>query len=374
MLYPNVLVIKSIAINGNGHEISGCSTAALFNVATDATLNLNNVTIRDTKADKGAAVYVNEGALFIADSVTFSNNTATYRGGAIYSEGTVNVDNCVFDKNDITYRAKNDDNGGAAIYNMKGNLNIAHTNITNSVKDIIIRNGNAGDLLNGVVVTSGDTLITDSYFANNTGSYGGAITSCGGLNSEDYTLTVKNTVFEGNNATFGGAIFAESSELVVDNCTFENNKGVGVGSSGTSNTQGGAIVVFPSGAKATITDSTFIGNSANLGGAVSLPGVDQDSLIENCTFTDNTASEGGAIYLWTDGDAAVTVSDSTFSANTADMGNAILTDGVLKLSKNTISKTRVDVEINYGIIDNLYAYAVAFSDGEILIPLKVIAE
>ena len=33
-------------------------------------------------------------------------------------------------------------------------------------------------------------------------------------------------------------------------------------------------------AKATIKDSTFIGNSANQGGAVSLAGVDQDSLIE----------------------------------------------------------------------------------------------
>ncbi|MBR6993074.1 MAG: Ig-like domain repeat protein, partial [Methanobrevibacter sp.] len=348
-----ILISESIAINGNGHEISGCSTAALFNVATDVTLNLNNVTIRDTKADKGAAVYVNEGATLKADHVTFSNNTATCRGGAIYSEGTVDVDNSVFDKNDITYRAKNEDNGGAAIYNLGGTLTIAHSNITNSVKDIVIRNGNAGDLLNGVIVTSGDTLITDSYFANNTGSYGGAITSCGGLNSEDYTLTVKNTVFEGNNATFGGAIFVESSELIVDNCTFENNKGVGVGSPGTSYTQGGAIVVFPNGAKATITDSTFTGNSADLGGAVSLPGVDQDSLIENCTFTDNTASaDGGAIYLWTSGSAAVTVADSTFSGNTADRGNAILTDGVLKLSNNTISKTRADVEINYGIIDS----------------------
>ena len=114
--------------------------------------------------------------------------------------------------------------------------------LTNNLKDIVIRNGNAGDLLVGVVVTSGETLIEGSYFANNAGSWGGAISSLGYLNSENYTLTIKDTKFEGNNATFGGSVFVESSKLVVDNCTFENNRGVGIGSPGTSYTQGGAIV------------------------------------------------------------------------------------------------------------------------------------
>ena len=150
-------------------------------------------------------------------------------------------------------------------------------------------------------------------------------------------MTVTGTTFEGNNATFGGAIFVESSNLVVDDCTFIENSGVGVGSSGTSNTQGGAIVVFPNGAKATITGSNFTSNSANVGGAVSLAGVDQDSLIDDCIFTDNTASDGGAVYLWTGGDAAVTVKDSIFSGNTAGWGNAISTDGALKLEGNTMN-------------------------------------
>ncbi|MBR4447797.1 beta strand repeat-containing protein, partial [Methanobrevibacter sp.] len=358
-----IVVDKNLTIIGYANSKRVISTyldadnsGRIFAVNDGATLTLNNIILKNGNAEKGGAVYVEAANGFIAKTVDFINNTAVYRGGAIYSEGSVNVDNSVFDSNDITFRTRNDDNGGAAIYNLNGDLTISNTNITNNLKDIVIRNGNAGDLLVGVVVTSGDTLITDSYFANNTGSWGGAISSLGYMNTEPYTLTVKNTKFEGNNATFGGAIFVESSNLVVDNSTFENNKGVGVGSSGTSNTQGGAIVVFPQGASAEITDSTFIANSANVGGAVSLAGVDGDSLIDNCTFTDNVASsEGGAVYLWTQDDANIAVENSKFEGNTAPWGNAISNDGILSLSNNTVVGNGADIANYYGkIVSNIF--------------------
>lgn len=311
--------------------INANNDGRVFNVAEGKTLTLNAINITNGAAEKGAGIYVSEGATLNANNVNFLNNVAEKRGGAIYSEGTVNIDTAIFDGNDITFRTKNDDNGGAAIYNLNGVLNLNNANITNNLKDIVIRNGNAGDLLVGVVVTSGETTIQNSYFANNTGSWGGAISSLGYMNDESYTLTVTGTTFEGNNATFGGAIFVESSNLVVDDCTFNNNKGVGVGSSGTSNTQGGAIVIHPSDSKATITNSRFNKNSANVGGAVSLAGVDQDSLIEGCTFTENTANDGGAIYLWTQDDAAVTVKGSTFSNGKAHDGAGVYVASGAKL-------------------------------------------
>ena len=332
-----VVISKDITLNGNGVIIDGANVSRLFTVADGVTLTLNNMIITNGAAEKGAGVYVNSGAKLMADSVNFINNTAVKRGGAIYSEGNVLVGDCLFDSNDITFRTANDDNGGAAIYNLNGVLTVYRSNITNNLKNITIRSGNNGDLLVGVVVTTGDTFIIDSYFANNTGSWGGAISSLGYMNTNPYTLNVIDTTFEGNNATFGGAIFVESSNLKVDNCTFENNKGVGVGSTGTSNTQGGAIVVFPTGASADISDSTFIGNSANMGGAVSFAGVDGDTTVDNCTFINNAANDGGAVYLWTQGDATVTVENSEFEGNTAGWGSAISTDGTLKLSNNTIS-------------------------------------
>ena len=80
--------------------------------------------------------------------------------------------------------------------------------------------------------------------------------------------------------------------------------------------------------------------------------MDQDSLIDGCTFTDNTASDGGAVYLWTQDDAAVTVKDSVFSGNTAGWGNAISTDGALKLEGNTISTSSSDIGNYYGSIES----------------------
>ena len=322
-LTNGVVINKNLYIIGNDYTIDANNSARIFNVTNGAVFKIDDATLTNGLADYGGAIYVDADSFLNTQNVVLYNNTATYRGGAIYSEGTVDVMDSVLDSNDITFRTKNDDNGGAAIYNLKGDLSISNSNITNNLKDIVIRDGNAGDLLVGVVVTSGYTFIEDSYFANNTGSWGGAISSLGYMNDESYLLSIKNSKFEGNNATFGGAIFVESSELVVDNCTFENNKGVGVGSSGTSNTQGGAIVVFPEGASATITDSTFTDNSANLGGAVSLPGIDSNSIIDNCTFTDNTAAaNGGAVYYWSN-TADLEITDSTFTGNSAPDGGAV---------------------------------------------------
>ena len=374
-LTNGVVINKNLYIIGNDYTIDANNSARIFNVTNGAIFKIDDATLTNGRADYGGAIYVDADSFLNTQNVVLYNNTATYRGGAIYSEGTVDVMDSVLDSNDITFRTANDDNGGAAIYNLKGALSISNSNMTNNLKDIVIRNGNAGDLLVGVVVTSGYTFIEDSYFANNTGSWGGAISSLGYMNDESYLLSVKNSKFEGNNATFGGAIFVESSKLEVDNCTFENNKGLGVGSSGTSNTQGGAIIVHPAQSSVSITDSTFTGNSANVGAAVSLSRVDGDSIIENCTFTDNTASsEGGAIYGYTVG--KLTVANSTFSGNTAPWGNAISNDGILVLSNNTISGSSADIANYYGTIESemniviLNNETVTFS-GEALIIAKV---
>ena len=337
---PGVSVFISGLTLVNGNSDYG---AAIYNegdlVVDGCTLYANNA------SEKGGAIY-NVATLDVSDS-TFTDNTATYRGGAIYNEGNLKVTESTFDSNDISYRAKNDDNGGAAIYNLNGEMIIEDSFIVDNIKDFVISSGNSGDLIVAAVVTSGETQITRSYFARNCGRWGGAISSLGYLNTESYTLTVKDSEFEGNNATFGGAIFVEQSSLIVDNSTFKSNSVLGSGSPGTSNTQGGAIVVHPAGSHVTITDSTFTGNHADTGGAVSLAGV-EDSSIEGCTFTDNVANDGGAVFLWTQDDATVTIADSTFSGNTANFGKAISNDGTLSLSNNTIVGDGADIESYYG--------------------------
>ena len=366
---------KDISIEGaNGVKICGNDLARVFKVTNNAKLTLDYLDICDGAAEKGAGIYVEAGASLNANIVFFLDNVAVYRGGAVYSEGTVNINNSIIRGNDITFRTSSDDNGGAAVYNLNGVLNIEGSVIEKNLKDIVIRDGNNGDLLVGVVVTSGETTIKDTWFKNNTGSWGGAISSLGYLNENPYTLTVTGSEFEGNNATFGGAIFVESSNLVVDDCIFTENAGVGEGSPGTSSTQGGAIVVFSGAAYAKITNSKFDKNSADAGGAVSLAGVGQNSLIEGCTFTDNTADDGGAVYLWTSNDAVVTVKDSIFSRNTANWGNAISVDGDIILENNTISSTSADIANWAGSIKStMYVFILGngTTEGSGIVPAQV---
>ena len=121
--YVNGIVInKNIIINANASVIDANNITRIFNVTS--TLTLNNATLTNANASKGAAIYVNKNNVAYINYVNFTNNTAETRGGAIYSEGTVEVNNSVFDSNDITYRGANVDNGGAAIYNLDGSLTV----------------------------------------------------------------------------------------------------------------------------------------------------------------------------------------------------------------------------------------------------------
>lgn len=357
--YANGITIsKDITINGGrSTTISGSDLARIFNIGNgfnvvllditfingsadnggaiynDGNLVLRGCEFQDNSADYGAAIYNSAYATLTGDA-KFEGNVATYRGGGIYSGGTVDLSGSVFDSNDITYRARNDDNGGAAIYNNGGTLTLDNTQVTNNLLDIVIRDGNSGHLINAAIFTSGDTTITNSVISNNSGSYGGGIYVTNGA-----TLDVSGTTFENNMATFGAAIYDEGAKVIVDDCDFIENHCEGIGSAGTSSTQAAAILVMSQGASASITDSRFNRNSAKTGGAVSISKASGDVLIEGCTFTENTASyEGGAIYNYIADGAELTVKNSTFTDNTAtNWGSAISNDAGLKLEGNTIT-------------------------------------
>lgn len=133
-------------------------------------------------------------------------------------------------------------------------------------------------------------VVTDSSFQNNSQS---AILG--------YSVTVSNSTFienENVSGDDGGAI--TGLFVTVSNSTFVDNSSEGYG---------GAIYAD---ATATVSNTTFTGNSALYGGAIHSPSVE----IVNSTFLDNLAtgvgSEGGAVYA-TDG----SVYFSTFVNNLA---------------------------------------------------------
>ena len=341
-----ISITKNTIINGNGHTIDANGHGSIFVVKdSSVTLTLNDLTLINANpvsdssgiVSNGGAVYF-DGSTLIVNNVNFKNNTVYKYGGAIYTTGTCIVDSSVFDGNDVQFRSQNIDNGGAAIYADNGaSLLISNSQIINNHKNMVIRDNNVGDLVDGVVVATGYTKISKSYFRNNSGCYGGAVTSLGYTNAGKNQIIIENSVFDANRAFQGAAVNVMGSTFKISGTNFTNNKGVGYGS---GNPNVGALLTWY-GCEGTISDCNFINNTADNGAAYRLgddnKGVSSAS-VDSCTFINNTASnQGGAIYEGgKTGKATLDIKNSTFTNNSAKKeGSAIYNGYTLNIDDDT---------------------------------------
>ncbi len=341
-----ISITKNTIINGNGHTIDANGHGSIFVVKdSSVTLTLNDLTLINANpvsdssgiVSNGGAVYF-DGSTLIVNNVNFKNNTVYKYGGAIYTTGTCIVDSSVFDGNDVQFRSQNIDNGGAAIYADNGaSLLISNSQIINNHKNMVIRDNNVGDLVDGVVVATGYTKISKSYFRNNSGCYGGAVTSLGYTNAGKNQIIIENSVFDANRAFQGAAVNVIGSTFKISGTNFTNNKGVGYGS---GNPNVGALLTWY-GCEGTISDCNFINNTADNGAAYRLgddnKGVSSAS-VDSCTFINNTASnQGGAVYEGgKTGKATLDIKNSTFTNNSAKKeGSAIYSGYTLNIDDDT---------------------------------------
>ena len=340
-----ISITKTTIINGNGHTIDANGHGSIFVVKdSSVTLTLNDLTLINANpvsdssgiVSNGGAVYF-DGSTLIVNNVNFKNNTVYKYGGAIYTTGTCIVDSSVFDGNDVQLRSQNIDNGGAAIYADNGaSLLISNSQIINNHKNMVIRDNNVGDLVDGVVVATGYTKISKSYFRNNSGCYGGAVTSLGYTNAGKNQIIIENSVFDANRAFQGAAVNVMGSTFKISGTNFTNNKGVGYGS---GNPNVGALLTWY-GCEGTISDCNFINNTADNGAAYRLgddnKGVSSAS-VDSCTFINNTASTGGAVYEGgTTGKATLDIKNSIFTNNSAKKeGSAIYSGYTLNIDDDT---------------------------------------
>ena len=300
-------------------------------------INANPVSDSSGIVSNGGAVYF-DGSTLIVNNVNFKNNMVYKYGGAIYTTGTCIVDSSVFDGNDVQFRSQNIDNGGAAIYADNGaSLLISNSQIINNHKNMVIRDNNVGDLVDGVVVATGYTKISKSYFRNNSGCYGGAVTSLGYTNAGKNQIIIENSVFDANRAFQGAAVNVMGSTFKISGTNFTNNKGVGYGS---GNPNVGALLTWY-GCEGTISDCNFINNTADNGAAYRL-GDDNNGVssasVDSCTFINNTASnQGGAVYEGgKTGKATLDIKNSTFTNNSAKKeGSAIYSGYTLNIDDDT---------------------------------------
>ena len=379
-----ILINKDLTITGYYYKdilakIDAAKYSRIFNVVDGATLTLNKIILSNGNADKGAGVYVDEGASLVVNVVKFINNTAVTRGGAIYSEGNVAVNKAIFDGNDVTFRSKNVDNGGAAIYALGGKLTVADSNFTNNLKDYVVRgtDGKTGDLINAIITTSAVTEITGSRFVNNSGCYGGAIYAAVIDNVGTPSLVIRDSEFV-NNTAYAGTIQIVDIEYKISDSVFDGNKALGYGSVGYT-AAGAAVTAMYPGANGLVTNCTFTNNRVSStvtpkGGAIvaqngkihiagskfennSVFGSELayggaicgdssvEMIIENSNFTNNTAAKGGAIY--SDG-KSLSVSNSNFKDNNGI--GTIYNNAELTLAENKIQSTNIGIINDKGTV------------------------
>jgi hypothetical protein len=270
-------------------------------IANNGDLTLNNVTLdSNTAADAAGALWNKPGSAAAIHDSTITNNENTVdfaEGGAIFNEGTLEIENSTIEDNvgagwgggvatdgDLTVVDSSISNnfgkraGGAIWLDEGGEVNVSGSHL----------DGNSTEGPGGGVNLQGDQsfTITNSTVNNNSAESGG-----GGIDiSQDAPVTVRNTTIANNDAHdyWGGGIAqATLVPLTIDRVTF----------SGNSALSGGGISLIYNG-PTTITNSTFFGNSA----------------------TEN----GGAI--WRNSATPITVLNSTIAGNSGDGSGGVFTD------------------------------------------------
>jgi len=203
-------ITEDLVIEGTGIDvlaISADNASRLFSVDTGVVLTIQDITLRDASNIGG-------------------------NGGAIYNQGTVNLQNTRVTSNTADY--------GAAVYNQGGSLAVTGSEITENIADYF-----------GAVVdseNSGTVTIASSTIASNTAySNGGAFFQVNG------SLTVVSSTISNNYGSIGGAFYTGGGTLIVRNSTVFSN---------TALTWGGGFYIESTSA-VTINNSTISHNSAN---------------------------------------------------------------------------------------------------------------
>jgi predicted outer membrane repeat protein len=341
----NGIVISkdNFVLNGNGRTIDANNQSRIFNITAN-NITLSNLILKNGNAKDGGAIY-STGTLTL-NNVTFTNNYATEKGGAValYENVTLNCDDIRF--------IDNYGGAGSSIYVDKGNLNLYNSYITSNIfskrgqivfkkskinventiftniaasytpalyveegKEAYIINSKFINLMANIsagalaVKGVGCVYIKDCEFINTTSSKnaGAVLADIAGDKGSNGNITVLNTIFKDTYSEFGGAYLQLGGNLLLNNTEFTN-------SHATYN--GGAI--YLSYTESEVNNCTFTSNGVDViegyptyGGAIFS---DISTLkVDKSKFINNTASAANAIYAY---DSSYTIKNSLFENNT----------------------------------------------------------
>lgn len=331
--------IKDATFDQNTTEANG---GALYNNKTIEALT-NTTFTKNTASGNGGAIY-NEGIIASTGKNTFSENSAT-KGGAVYNKGKFNISRYTsFNNNSATQ--------GGAIYNDK-DATVTSSELSNqtfkgnSAKNVGGAIFNDGTMnLGGGSDKDGNSVTFDSNTAVNAG---GAIFNNG-------TLNIRKGVFTNNKAKSAGGAIANNGTLNVESSSFTGNQAYNEVSAedGTKTISGaGGAIQNVSGTGLTVKNSSFSNNKAGLGGGAIMNS--GNATISQTSFKGNTAQIGGAIINGgtEDNQGVLNISESTFEANTAEYGGAVTNDTYGKIEKLSADFSNNSATVAGGAIHNL---------------------
>ena len=270
-------------------------------------LLVKNSSFTSNSARHGGSIYIYLFHKVTIESTVFSDNKASYRGGAVCAGNTALV----------IYKCKLQGNSAESY---GGALTVSTVSVLLINNSMFIQNtATQGSGLNAELAFIGKFQIISSIFRGNhaTGK-GGAFTLLA-----KFPIILSHCSFSNNTAKYGGAIafimtaIPRKIQLNLTHCQFTANRAV----------KGGAIALL-SCYNVTFENSSFLRNWAEMdGGAVYINEIVTHYsyrpckvMFSVCTFIDNSALNGGGIYSMA---TKVDLDNSDFISNSACNGGAI---------------------------------------------------
>ena len=307
--------------------------------------NASYLTFEENKAALGAGIYNAGGDVSISGSgdgsINFSKNTAEKAGGAIYNEsGTVSIDSSA----NITF-SENTAKVGGAIYNgADGTINISMDSAKNldfaSASDTIYNEG----LLN----IAGTSQATNEGIVKTNVNLSSDISGSGLLKGSDIVLNLNNAKIDA------------SQKLDFSNSRINMNEGSELSVSVADNMSGANITTIKDAvlnyAALEQNETVVLADTLNHGGILNA----QDGFVSNIKI-DNLVGNGGWIYLDTDKDSqksdVLTVSNSlTGSVNVSikDIDDIAGKDAKIVFAQTNADQSTDDYDFKFNFDDSVF--------------------
>lgn len=317
-----------IAGAGAGQSVVAQGAAdRVLHAVSSARLTLRALTLQGGRqVGQGGAVYVPGGELHLFD-VVLQHNRALDRGGAVYLRSVSNTGEALQVRNTRFFDNGAAQGGAVNVAGQSGAATRASFDLVEFLDNFAVQNGGAlaleGDLSAGSSVQVRRASFTENEVTATDGA-GGAIANGAGA----VLLRVLESAFTGNRATGNASRGGALAEVdVVERSRFSQNRA----------TVGGAL----QGEDVEIVESEFCDNLAQRnGGALSV----RSAYVHASTFCRNEVAgadpgDGGGAILVSDLQAALNVSRSTFDANIAAAGGAVLQrDGDFAMVQSTMAE------------------------------------